>query len=85
MLGGAAVPRCPPMKYVYAKKYSNTKSFNRKIPIFIPNSGIKNSKGRLCFKKKKRKFSELGIICVSTYLPTLNCDDVNSDNWPEMS
>ena len=37
------------------------------------------------FKKKNRKFSELGLICLSTYLPPLNCDDVNSDNWPEIS
>ena len=35
--------------------------------------------------KKNRKFSELGLICLSTYLPPLNCDDVNSDNWPEIS
>ena len=30
-------------------------------------------------------FSELGLICLSTYLPPLNCDDVNSDNWPEIA
>ena len=35
--------------------------------------------------KKTRKFSEIGTICLSTYLPPLNCDDFNSDNWPEIS
>ena len=36
-------------------------------------------------ENKNRKFSELGIICLSTYPPPLNCDDVNSDNWTKMS
>ena len=46
-------------------------------------TNINQTKGRL--QKKPRKFSELGLICLSTYLPPLNCDDVNSDNWPEIS
>ena len=34
-------------------------------------------------KKKNRKFSELGLICSSTHVPPLNCDNVISDKLPD--